>query len=613
VIDAALRRPFIRWLAQHREPLQAAIDTAAWSCGLLFASLVRLDFNPDRLDWRGFAVMVPMAAGAQLMGGLTFGLYLHRWRFGSFEEVAGLARAVASATMILLFVDLLFRVRPVPISAVLGGGLTALTFMAATRYAWRLGLEARRRPTEGDAQPMIVFGAGEGGAQVITAMMRNPNSPYLPVALLDDNPRKRKLRIMGVPVVGGRHDLAVVVKDYSAKILLVAIPSATATVIAELEDLGVAAGLEVKVLPPVNELFGSRVGVNDIRDVTEEDLLGRHVIETDVASIASYLTNKKVLVTGAGGSIGSELCRQIWRFAPAELVMVDRDESALHAVQLSIEGRALLDTRSTVLCDIRDRADVRRLFADYRPEVVFHAAALKHLPLLERFPSEAAKTNVLGTLYILQAAVEAGVKRFVNISTDKAADPVSVLGYSKRVAERLTAEIARSAPGIYLSVRFGNVLGSRGSVLETFHAQLDCGGPLTVTDPDVTRYFMTIPEAVQLVIQAGAIGRQGEALVLDMGDPVRINELAERLVAHADRPTKIVYTGLRPGEKMHEVLLGRDEIDHRPVHPLISHVDVTPLAVGDLTQLCESLDLDRERVIERMRALCADRTSAFDS
>ena len=257
--------------------------------------------------------------------------------------------------------------------------------------------------------------------------------------------------------------------------------------------------------------------------------------------------------------------------------MLDRDESALHAAQLSIYGKAMLDSNDVVLADIRDSLYIDALFGERMPEVVFHAAALKHLPMLEQYPGEAIKTNVWGTLSILEAAKNHGVERFVNISTDKAAVPCSVLGYSKRITECLTSHFASTAPGTYLSVRFGNVLGSRGSMLTTFHSQIERGGPLTVTDPHVTRYFMTIEEAVQLVIQAGAIGRNGEALVLDMGKPVVIAEVARLMAARSPRRISIEFTGLRPGEKLHEVLLAHDEVDVRPSHPLISHVPVPAL------------------------------------
>ncbi len=291
--------------------------------------------------------------------------------------------------------------------------------------------------------------------------------------------------------------------------------------------------------------------------------------------------------------------------------MLDRDESALHAVQLSIEGRALLDSPNLVLVDLRDTERMKQVFAVHRPEVVFHAAALKHLPLLERHPEEAVKTNVWGTLSLLSLADAYGVERLVNISTDKAADAQSVLGYSKRITERLAAFFGEHSSWTYLSVRFGNVLGSRGSVLETFRAQLDAGGPLTVTDPDVTRYFMTVEEAVQLVIQAGAVGRRGEALVLDMGEPVRIADVANRLAGTSERHVDVVYTGLRAGEKLHEVLLGTDEVDVRPAHPLISHVDVPPLD----PQAAWAIDAfaDPAAVVDAMRALCHDRALRSDS
>jgi FlaA1/EpsC-like NDP-sugar epimerase len=299
-------------------------------------------------------------------------------------------------------------------------------------------------------------------------------------------------------------------------------------------------------------------------------LLDRPQIHVDADG--SYLTDKRVLVTGAGGSIGSVLCQHIATHKPAELIMLDRDESALHAVQLALTGRALLDDQSTVLADIRDEFWIHRLMQHLNPDVVFHAAALKHQPLLERYPGEALKTNVIGTLNVLRSAMCAGVETLVNISTDKAADPTCVLGASKRIAERLTAWF----PSRYVSVRFGNVIDSRGAVLETFRRQLAAGHPLTVTDPQVSRYFMTSDEAISLVVHAGAIGKRGEVLVLDMGQQVMIRELAERMII-MNGGGEIVYTGLRPGEKLMEDLLGFEEPDLRPHHPLITHVSTYPL------------------------------------
>lgn len=580
---------------------QAAVDAAIWAFALWLATFLRYEFELNQDEYRGLFIAIPVVAAIQLGSGIATGIYLGRWKLGSFEEVAGLVRAAMLAAAFLIIIDV--STRWIPLSVAFIAPMAALVLMGGVRYAWRLLRERRRRPSGGELARVIVFGAGEGASQVITAMLRYPESRYLPVAILDDDPRRQLLRIRGVPVMGTRERLSDVALKVEADTLLIAVPSADAATVRELSELGLGANLRVKVLPPAHELFGNEVGVGDIRPLTEADLLGRREIDLDIGAIASYLAGKRVMVTGAGGSIGSELCRQLQRFGPAELVMIDRDESALHAVQLSIDGRALLDSSDLVVCDIRDRARLERVFAEHRPHVVFHAAALKHLPLLERHPCEALQTNVWGTQHLLDVAAVVGVERFVNISTDKAADPASVLGYSKRATERLTTHADSQHGGEYLSVRFGNVLGSRGSVLTTFRSQIAAGGPVTVTDPDVTRYFMTIEEAVQLVIQAGAIGRGGEVLVLDMGEPVKIAALARQLVDQAERPIDIVYTGLRKGEKLQEILLGRNEVQHGSVHPLINHVAVEPLDPAMIWMLDPALATGS--LVTELEQLCA--------
>ncbi len=565
--------------------IRIALDVLAWATAAALAIYLRFDLSfgtlgNDGYDGRaGLRRFIPLVATVQVLTGYAVGLYRRKWRYGSYDEVAALVTtAVITTGIVYVLNERYLDTRPIPQSAVLVGGVFGLTLMAAVRYLWRLSLERLRRPTEVTAEKLLVFGAGEGGIQVITSLLRSHSSPYLPVGLLDDAPSKQRLSIMGVSVLGDRHAMLTAKQRTGATTILLAVPSASSKVIGELADLATEAGLSVKVLPGVTDLFEGKVSERDIRDLSEDDLLGRHQIRTDLAQIASYLTNKRVLVTGAGGSIGSELCRQLYQLAPAELMMLDRDESALHQVQLSIHGRALLDGDDTILCDIRDVDALEKVFSERRPEVVFHAAALKHLPLLEAYPAEAYKSNIIGTLNVLHAAERVGTQTFVNVSTDKAANPTSVLGYSKRAAERLTSHVAHHArTGTYLSVRFGNVLGSRGSVLTSFRQQIDNGGPVTVTDRDVTRFFMTIPEAVQLVIQAGAIGEPGEVLILDMGEPVRIYDVARRLIAQSHHPVQIQFTGLRPGEKLHEELFGEGEVDRRPRHPLISHTSVPPL------------------------------------
>lgn len=571
-----------RTLERFRFALQAGLDSTGWMLALTFATYLRYEFNLSHVSLVGLAVVAGAAVVLQVLVGSAFGLYLHRWRYGVLEELCGLARAVALVGVAEVALNRFVLGHRIPVSASVLAPLLAFLFMSGGRFAWRLFLEHTFRPDAEAAEPVIVFGAGEGGAQVVRAMLGTKTSPYFPVALLDDNPRFQNLSLKGVRVRGTRDDLARVAATTGATTLLIAIPSATGELIRDLHGQAAELNLRVMVLPPVAELFGAGPGIADIRPLTEEDLLGRRVLNTDIDAVAGYVTGKRVLVTGAGGSIGSELCRQLDRFAPDQLVMLDRDESGLQAVQISIEGNGLLDRDELVVADIRDRDRMREVFEQFQPEVVFHAAALKHLPLLERNAGEGFKTNVVGTHNLLTCAGESGVEVFVNISTDKAADPTSVLGQTKRQAEQLTAHAATRYGGTYLSVRFGNVLGSRGSMLPLFRAQIANGGPVTVTHPEVTRYFMTIPEACELVIQAGAIGNDGQVMVLDMGTPVRIDDVARRLIAESGKKVKITYTGLRSGEKLHEVLFGEDEKPASSSHPLISCVKVPPRSPSDL-------------------------------
>ena len=583
---------------------QFVLDILAWVLAVAIALVMR-SYLQGEVDIRGVVQstlirVLPVVSVVQAVTGYIVGIYRRRWRYGSFDEVKGLILSALITTIVLMGIRFLdTSVDAFPRSAIIAGGIFGLFFTTASRYTWRLVREQLRRPSAHNSTKLIIYGAGEGGIQIVNTMLRNPNSIYLPVAFLDDNSKTHRLRISGVPVLGGRDEIAKVAQRTGASTLLIAIPTADSTVVGEIVELARQSKLEVKILPVVQSLDDREVDTADIRDLTDEDLLGRRRVKINLDEISQYLVNRRVLVTGAGGSIGSELCRQLVKFNPGELIMLDRDESALHEVQLSIYGRALLDTPQTVLADLRDKKAINEIFETRKPQVVFHAAALKHLPLLERYPHEAYQTNVLGTLTMLTAAQRAGVEIFVNISTDKAANPISVLGFSKRIAERLTAAFAfSSGPGKYISVRFGNVLGSRGSVLMSFRDQITKGGPVTVTHRGVTRYFMTISEAVQLVVQAGAIGQTGEVLVLDMGKPVNIHDVAEQLVKNSGKPIKIEVVGLRVGEKVHEELFADGETDERPRHPLISHVLVKAI---DQTSVVENPSDSRELMIRLLQ------------
>lgn len=561
------------------------MDAIAWTIGMLVAGLTSRSASDPPVDPGDLVIVCAVAGAAAVLAGTVCGLYSGRYQA---ESGAELSAVLVSAGLTALLLEGICRAE----FALVGGrpataGLAALVGVLATitvRVAVAAVQRRPRRPAP-TAVKVIVFGAGSAGTQLVQRLVGQPGARYQPVALLDDDPGKRRLRICGIRVRGGRERLAEVAAETGATVVVIAIAGRCrdGRLLPELAALAESNGLIAKVIPRVEELVAGPARIDDVRDPRITQLLGRDPICLDLKSLAGRFAGRRILVTGAGGSIGSELCRQLHQLGPASLVMLDRDESALHAVQLALHGRALLDSDEVVLADITDAARVSEVFAQTRPEIVFHTAAVKHLPLLERYPGEALKTNVAGTLNVLQAAAACGVRSFVNVSTDKAADPSSVLGTSKRITERLTAHMAVEFPGTWVSVRFGNVLGSRGSLLGSLSAQIAAGGPVTVTHPQVARYFMTATEAVQLVLQAVAVGESGEVLVLDMGDHVRIVDLARRMAAAASRQVEIVFTGLRPGEKLVEDLLGRGEADHRPRHPLVRQVPVPALDAQKVT------------------------------
>lgn len=431
----------------------------------------------------------------------------------------------------------------------------------------------------------LIFGAGEGGEQIARSVQSAQTAEWQIVGFLDDDPVKLGTSVSGIDVVGARSDLAEIAQAEAIDVLIIAAPGHP-DLTSDLARYARRFGLAVKIVPPLEELLRDWVDVRDIRELSFDDLLGRRHVEIDLEIARQSVQGQTILVTGAGGSIGRELCQQLMSMGPALLLMLDRDESALHGTSLALGMGGKLNRREFVLADIRDARRIDQIFEQEQPDVVFHAAALKHVQSLERHPGEAIQTNVGGGLNVLRASAAVGVNRFVNISSDKAADPVNVLGRSKRIAEGLTSWFGQKYPGEFVSVRFGNVLGSRGSVLETFRSQLAKGQPLTVSDPDVTRFLMAIREAVALVIHAAATGSSGQALVLDMGEPIRIMDIAEHLIAAAGGNGTITFSGLAEGEKLHEVLLSAGETGSSPFHPLVTHVDVPSLD----PELCLELD-----------------------
>lgn len=569
--------------ALARRGALALWDIFSWALASALVIGIRLDFALSNDFWN--SVILYLAVSSVLLVGLGYATKFYRGRYivGSYDEALGLAvhmGVVGAATLALSVVV----PSPPPRSVAVLTPPLALLLAAAGRFAYRALRDRSLGVQRGESRRVLVYGAGDAGRQVVQLLRTGQDHV---VGLIDDNPGKRHLRINGVPVVGTRSTLGAAAQEVDADAVIFAVPSASGHAVGQAQEAAQRAGLDFLVLPRVSELIEGRVTASDIRPVEIGDVLGRHQVSTSLSDIAGYLTGRRVLITGAGGSIGAELARQVHRFGPASLVLLDRDESALHSVQLSIYGHGLLDGNDTVLADIRDVDSLREAFEAHRPQIVFHAAALKHLPMLERYPAEGWKTNVLGTLNLLRLSVDHDVEHFVNISTDKAADATSVLGSTKRTAEQLTAWYAERTGRSFMSVRFGNVLGSRGSMLHTFNAQIAQGGPVTVTHPDVTRYFMTIPEACELVVQAGAIGAAGEVMVLEMGEPVRILDVARRMIdLSGAADIEIVFTGLRTGEKLAETLFGEDEESTPTAHPMVRSVRIPPL---DPSHLADTL------------------------
>lgn len=566
-----------------RRAARIAWDIGCWVFAIALVILLR--YLPANIE-QFYAPLLVYAGVAVVAQTLVSYLKMGRYRNATFEEMVALAVGTFITGLLAALASWIVTITLGTQGATVMVWVIVPPLALVGKLALRAGVRLhrqRRHEAHMEQEPLLIIGAGDAGEQLARLLRTDQGSPYKVVGFLDDHPMKANLSISGARVLGTVADLEDVVERTEAQHVAVAISSATSAFLGQLSDRARRIGVNIMALPPTAQILGGRVQLRDMKAITIDDILGRREVQTDLSQISGFITGRRVLVTGAGGSIGAEIARQVHRLGPAELVLLDRDESALHGVQLDIYEKGLLDTRDMALCDIRDLDALRGIFEEHQPEIIFHAAALKHLPLLELYPDEGWKTNVLGTRNLLELAREFSIRTFVNISTDKAADPTTVLGRSKRLAEQLTASMAELAgEGTrYVSVRFGNVLGSRGSVLWTFRHQIAQGGPVTITHPDVERYFMTIPEACQLVIQAGAIGNSGEVLVLDMGRPVKILEVAQRLIAESGEDIDIVFTGLRPGEKLSEVLVGEAEHGNRPRHPLISHIRVSPVPLSE--------------------------------
>jgi FlaA1/EpsC-like NDP-sugar epimerase len=579
---------------------QVGVDALLVALAWWLAWSLRFEDRPvyyDRyLDWSIVALVVAIKLPVFVLSGF----YNRWWRYVSTRDMWGAFRGVVLASIAVFLVFTLFDVHraAVPRGVWFIDLLLCLAFVAGSRLLTRTLIE---RPLPGrlvaSGKEAIVVGAGDAGQLVIKEMQRNPALGYTPIGLVDDDPRKRNLRLHGVRVLGTVADLAHIVRDRRPDEILIAIPSASGELRARIVETARPLQVPVKTLPSLSDLVAGDADLaRQLRPVEVEDLLGRESVEVDLASISGYLAGEVVLVTGAGGSIGSELCRQIARIGPAKLVLLDNGEPGLFEIERElVRDRGFL-AAAAVVGDVKDPVKLRQVFDKYRPGVVFHAAAYKHVAMLEANPLEAVRNNTLGTRVLADAAVEYGAKRFVLVSTDKAANPKTVMGQSKALAEWIVETWGHRADVAtrFVAVRFGNVLGSSGSVVPIFRRQIARGGPVTVTHPEMTRYFMTIPEAVQLVVQAGAIGGRGQVYVLDMGEPVRIVDLAENMIRLSGKEPRseiaIEFIGPAPGEKLHEVLVSDGEAVSPSQHPKIDLISRAPIDAEWLENELDALE-----------------------
>ncbi len=607
-------------ISRHRVwqlAVDAGLIVAAWYLAF------RLRFDPDvppyyhTLWVRALPIVLPV----QLAVFVLFGFYNRWWRYVSTRDMWGAARGVSVAclvsSLVVYFADPVEQVR-LPRSVAIMDWLLLLAFVAGARMLARTLIERPSvRGLVARGKEVIVVGAGDAGNSIVKEMLDKPALGYAPIGLVDDDPKNRNVRLQGVRVLGTIAELPSILREHQPDEVLIAIPRASGELRQRVVDATREAGIPVKTLPALYELISGEVSVTQIRPVQVEDVLGREQVEVDLRAVAGYLVGKTVLVTGAGGSIGSELCRQIARVGPARVVLVEHSEAALFQVERDLVDEQGFAPSVPVLADVKDRDKIRGVFERYRPDVVFHAAAYKHVPLLEANPVESVRNNALATRTMAEIAVEFGVERFVLVSTDKAANPRNVMGQSKALAEWIV-EAYGHRPDVrtrFVAVRFGNVLGSSGSVVPIFRKQIERGGPVRVTHPEMTRYFMTIPEAVRLIVQAGAIGEgRGAIFVLDMGEPVKIVDLARNMIILSGKEPEvdipIEFVGVRPGEKLHEELWTADETVSRTSHEKIMLVTRPPIDAAWLERELGELELlvaqgDTLGIVSKLSAVIA--------
>lgn len=581
-----------------------AIHLALW---------LRFDGNIDQKYLTNARSLLPFTILIYLLSFYGCRLYSRMWSYASVRELVSVIAATTAGSLAFGCLVYMIDWHLLPRSIHIINWILVISLIGASRLGWRVVRHYLWRSSPSQTHRALIVGAGDAGAMVARELLNHGNGVNLvPVGFVDDDPAKQLLYLYGLKVLGTREDIPALVHKHRIENIIIAMPSVSAATVREILDICRTTPAKLKILPGVYEIIDGRVNVSKIRDVELEDLLHRDPVRLNLEEIARYLNDKVVLVTGAGGSIGSELCRQICRFRPRQLILLENSENNLYEIDLELGDQHPGINLVPCLADIKDAAKINLVFDTYRPQVVFHAAAHKHVPMMEHNPDEAVKNNVIGTRIVAEAADRFGAETFILISTDKAVNPTSVMGATKRIAEMVIQHVGKNSQTRFAAVRFGNVLGSRGSVVPLFKKQIARGGPVTVTHPEMKRYFMTIPEAVQLVIQAGALARGGEIFVLDMGEPVKIVDLARDLIRlsglRPDEDIEIRFKGVRPGEKLFEELLTTEEGTDATAHERIfiaraNSIDFDKVENILFNKLQRGINLSKKEVIAMLKEM----------
>lgn len=576
----------------YRRPLILVSQIGLLAMSYYGSFLLRFDFRPDVFYQALFVRTLLVVIAVELLVFYFFGLLRGWWRYVGMSDALDICKAAfTSAVVLYLLIELVLRVEGYPRSVLAINLILTVLFVGGSRYAVRAYTEGAAR---GAAEvTTLIVGAGRAGSTIVGELKRNPQLNLKPVGFVDDDSSKHGIRIHGVKVLGSCDCMSEIIRQVNVRCVLIAIPSASGRQVEQIMAKCRQCRVDFKILPPLSQhVSGRRSSVTDLCNVRVEDLLGRQSVQTDLASIRNQLEGKVLLITGAGGSIGSELSRQVCNFAPRDVILLDRSENCLFKLGMELSTNRPQQHFVPVIADIQDAGAMRDIFALHRPDIVFHAAAYKHVPLMEQSCFQAVTNNIFGTYNVALVARQFGCEAFVMISSDKAVKPTNVMGVTKRIAELIILSLQHEHTR-YVGVRFGNVLGSNGSVVPVFQQQIAAGGPVTVTHPEARRYFMTIPEAVQLVLQASTMGEASDIFVLEMGQPVRIVDLAHNLIRlsglEPEQDIRIIYTGLRPGEKLFEELMLDGEGIKPTSHPKIRVLDGGPVSIGQVRLWLEEL------------------------